>query len=157
MYAYLRGPNGGFAVLLNRVGVSSSNPVGYADSGFDVTFNDSLDYDNIHDYQSNPAYSVNNYGQLTGTWASDGRNIDPESAPSLFDTTTPTATLQSFFGESPDGDWTLFIADLSSGSQSTVVQWGLDVETAPEPSAGWLVMVGAGVLLVAHKRRKRSL
>jgi hypothetical protein len=160
LYCYLRGPNGGFAVLLNRVGVSSGNAFGYSDTGFDITFNDSISYDNIHNYQ-NSAYSLNQDGQLTGTWSSDGRNIDPLSDPSLFDTTQPTATLASFNGTDPNGTWTLFTADLSSGGQSTVVSWGLNIETTteltPEPSTSSLLLVGIGIVLGARKYIKRSL
>ncbi len=159
LYAYLRGPDSGFAVLLNRVGVTSGNGFGYSDTGFDVTFNDSVSYDNIHSYQ-NSAYSLNSAGQLTGTWSSDGRDIDPQSAPSLFDTTLPTATLESFNGTDPNGIWTLFLADLSSGGQSTVVNWGLSIGTAPEPSPEpstcSLLIVGITVLLGARKFSKRS-
>jgi subtilisin-like proprotein convertase family protein len=154
LYAYLRGPNGGFAVLLNRVGVTSGDAFGYSDTGFQVTFDDSGGYNNIHFYQ-NLSYDLNGGGQLTGTWASDGRNIDPQSAPSLFDSTLPTALLTSFDGTDPDGTWTLFLADLSSGEQSTVVTWGLNIETVPEPSACALLAVG--ILLCVRKWISRSL
>lgn len=154
LYAYLRGPNGGFAVLLNRVGVTSGDAFGYSDTGFNVTFDDSGGYNNIHFYQ-NLSYDLNGGGQLTGTWASDGRNIDPQSAPSLFDTTLPTALLTSFDGTDPDGTWTLFLADLSSGEQSTVVTWGLNIQIVPEPSAYALLAVG--ILLGLRKRISRSL
>jgi subtilisin-like proprotein convertase family protein len=154
LYAYLRGPNGGFAVLLNRVGVTSGDAFGYSDTGFNVTFDDSGSYKNIHFYQ-NPSYDLNGGGQLTGTWSSDGRNIDPLSAPSLFDTTQSTSLLDSFDGTDPNGTWTLFLADLSSGGQSTVVTWGLNIEALPEPSACALLAVG--ILLGMGKRISRSL
>ena len=154
LYAYLRGPNGGFAVLLNRVGITTGNAFGYPDTGFDVAFDDSANANNIHFYQ-NFDYQLNGSGQLTGTWSSDGRNIDPQSAPSLFDTTLPTALLTSFDGTNPDGTWTLFLADLSSGGQSTVVTWGLSIETVPEPSACALLAIG--ILLGARKRISCSL
>ena len=153
LYAYLRGPNGGFAVLLNRFGVTSGDASGYSDTGFDVTFADSAAA-NIHFYQS-LAYDLNGNGQLTGTWQPDGRAIDPLSSPSLFDTTPPTALLNSFDGTDPEGTWTLFLADLSSGGQSTVVNWSLNFETVPEPSA-W-ALLGIGIFLAARKRINRSL
>lgn len=156
LYAYLRGPNGGFAVLLNRVGVSSSNAFGHSDTGFDVTFDDSTSNNNIHFYQES-AYSLNDNGQLTGSWSTDGRNIDPQSDPSLFDTTQPSATLASFDGTDVNGTWTFFLADLSSGSQSTVVNWGLNIQTAPEPSTWALLMLGVGILLSVRKRMNRPL
>jgi len=40
--------NSGFSVLLNRPGVSSSEPFGYGDPGFSVTFADSAANGDIH-------------------------------------------------------------------------------------------------------------
>jgi subtilisin-like proprotein convertase family protein len=154
LYAYLAGPNGGFAVLLNRVGVTSGNAFGYSDMGLNVTFDDSDGYNNIHFYQ-NLSYDLNGGGQLTGTWSSDGRKIDPLSAPSLFDTTQSTSLLDSFDGTDPNGTWTLFLADLSSGGQSTVVTWGLNIKAVPEPSACALLAIG--IFLRVGKRISRSL
>jgi subtilisin-like proprotein convertase family protein len=153
LYAYLRGPNGGFSVLLNRTGVTGGNSFGYDDHGFNVTFDDSAT-GNIHFYQT-LTYDLNGSGQLTGDWQPDGRAIDPLSSPSLFDTTQPTATLNSFDGTDPNGTWTLFLADLSGGGQSTVVNWGLNIETVPEPSVG--ALLGIGILLAARKRIGRPL
>ena len=51
LYAYLAGPQGQFAVLLNRVGVTGSNPFGYGDAGMNITL-DGLAGNNIHDYAS---------------------------------------------------------------------------------------------------------
>ncbi|MGA2246323.1 MAG: PEP-CTERM sorting domain-containing protein [Verrucomicrobiota bacterium] len=131
LYAYLRGPNGGFAVLLNRVGATSGDAFGYSDTGFNVTFDDSA-AGNIHHYQDF-VYDLNGSGQLTGTWQPDGRAIDPQSSPSQFDSTSPTALLNSFSGTVPNGTWTLFLADLSSGAQSTVINWSVNIDTVPEP------------------------
>ena len=46
LYAYLAGPLGGFAVLLNRSGLTAGNPFGYADTGFNITLEDGNS--NIH-------------------------------------------------------------------------------------------------------------
>ncbi|PYI80004.1 MAG: hypothetical protein DME26_22460 [Verrucomicrobia bacterium] len=40
LYAYLSFDNGGFAVLLNRVGKSGSNPTGYGDAGINAVLDD---------------------------------------------------------------------------------------------------------------------
>jgi subtilisin-like proprotein convertase family protein len=151
LYAYLSGPSGEFTVLLNRVGVSSTNSFGYGDSGFDITLSDAS-ANNIHDYQLNTP-SFNGSGQLTNTWAPDGRNIDPLSSGTVFDTTTPTADLSSFNGNGADGTWTLFLADLSSGGDSTLVSWGLTVVTVPEPQTWVMVVGGIGVLVALNRRR----
>ncbi len=152
LYAYLRGPGGGFAVLLNRVGLTNGDAFGYGDTGFNVTFADS-GTNNIHFYQDF-AYDLNGSGQLTGTWQPDARAIDPQSSPSLYDSTSPTASLDSFYGTNPNGVWTLFLADLSSGGQSTVVNWDLSIETVPEPSS-WALLV-VGILLGVRKRTKKQ-
>jgi subtilisin-like proprotein convertase family protein len=151
LYAYLLGPGGDYAVLLNRVGMSSSNADGYADAGFNVTLNDNVGANNIHNYQS-VSYVISG-GQLTGVWAADGRTIDPESLPALFDGAAASAGLFSFNGANPNDTWTLFLADLSTGGQSTVVSWGLDVTTVPEPGSTTLLGLGALAFLFAVRRR----
>jgi subtilisin-like proprotein convertase family protein len=155
LYAYLAGPNGGFAVLLNRVGVSNNaSSFGYGNSGFDIVLSDSAAND-VHYYQS-ASYLLNGNGQLTGTWTPDGRNIDPKSAPSLFGSTAPSALLSSFNGMDPNGGWTLFVADLSAGAQSELVSWSLDITTVPEPSVLALGIMSLGLLAGIRKISGRS-
>lgn len=144
LFAFLAGPNGGYAVLLNRVGVGNSSSFGYGDQGFNIVLSDAAAND-VHYYQSD-GYSLNGSQQLTGTWAPDGRNIDPQSAPSLFASTSPTAMLGSFLGKDPNGLWTLFVADLSNGAQSQLVSWSLDIITVPEPSVCLIGILGLGLL-----------
>ena len=150
LYAYLVGPQGNFAVLLNRVGLGAANPHGYEDGGFAITLSDAAIF-NIHDYQS--AGPVINNGQVTGTWAPDGRNIDPQASPSLFDSTAATAMLGSFAGTDPNGVWTLFIADLSGGGESTLENWTLTLRTIPEPSATAMIVLGGLTLLWCRRLR----
>ena len=150
LYAYLLGPQGGFAVLLNRVGMSSANPFSYSDAGFNITLSSGAP--NIHSYLDVTAPSG---GQLTGTWAPDGRNISPGSAPSVFDTAGTSANFDLFASTIPNGDWTLFIADLGSGGgQSTLVSWGLTIVTVPEPQTWMLIAGGFGALLATRRFRK---
>ena len=151
LYAYLAGPNGGFAVLLNRVGVSgNASMFGYGDAGLNVTFSDAAAND-IHFYQN-----VGSYDITSGTvlWQPDGRNIDPQSAPNLFSSTPQTAMLNSFDGNNPNGTWTLFLADLSSGQQSTVGSWSLAINTVPEPSTQELIGLGLGTAMLLIRRRR---
>lgn len=152
LYAYLTGPNGGFAVLLNRPGVTGVNSFGNTDAGLNITLTDAGSPANIHNYQADSP-SFNSSGQLTGIWAPDGININPQSSPSLFDAATPTADFSSFTGSSPDGAWTLFVADVVSGGDSTLVSWGLTVVTAPEPQSWVFLAGGAGLLLALCRRR----
>jgi len=125
LYAYLTHGTG-FSVLLNRVGRTGSDAFGYGDAGMNVTFDDTAANRNIHLYGA---------GLITGgaAWQPDGRDTSPLT---VTDLTASTAFLSSFNGLDPNGDWTLFVADLSNGELSTVLNWGLnfDVQTTSAPS-----------------------
>ena len=147
-YAYLV-HDGGFSVLLNRVGRTGNNSLGYGDAGMAVTF--SASGHDIHQYQSfSPIY---NGDQLTGSWAPDGRYVDPEF---VLDSDSQTALLGSFNGTDPNGAWTLFLADLDFGEQGTLVNWGVIVTAAPEPST-WTLLGLGGLTLGMRLLRRRSL
>lgn len=158
LYAYLAGPNGGFSVLLNRVGVGTGNAFGYSDPGMNVTFALMGSPANIHFYQNEGSVisdgSSISGGPLTGTWAPDGRTVDPQSAPSAFDA-PGTASLASFVGTDPNGTWYLFIADMAGGNTSEVQSWTLNLNTSvvPEPSA-WALMILGAIGLVGFRRRR---
>jgi subtilisin-like proprotein convertase family protein len=139
-YAYLVNDTGGFAVLLNRVGRTSSNPVGFSDSGFSITLSDASP-NNIHNYQS---VSNPNGGMLTGTWAPDGRTADPSV---VLDTSPVNTSLSGFNGTNPNGQWTLFLADMDYGEQGTLQNWSLTVTAVPEPSSVALAVLGLGICL----------
>ena len=153
LYAYLAGPNGGFAVLLNRVGVDLANPYGYEDSGFSITLG-SAAASNVHHYQAT-GFTLNGNDQLTGFWAPDGRNISPLSPPATFDTAPVTATLDSFVGTNPNGLWTFYIADVSGGASGILESWELSLTTVPEPSTLALAIVGGLLLGGVFRRRKQ--
>jgi hypothetical protein len=124
LYAYLVHQSG-FAVLLNRVGQSNARVLGYGDSGFNVTLDDQAEGD-IHHYRvnlfGNPNQPLN--GALTGTWQPDGRTNDPLE---VAEAQARAAFLASFNGLNPDGEWTLFLADLASGDISALDGWGLQI------------------------------
>ncbi len=155
-YAYLSHASG-FAVLLNRAGRTASNPLGYADTGFNVTFDDSPAGIDIHKYQlvTNPAG-----GLLTGTWGTDGRNVDPTT---VLDTSLRTTSLASFNGLDPNGAWTLFVADLSLVGTGQIISWGLEVtgtapaivSAVPEPGTALAGALCIG-LLAARRPRARA-
>jgi subtilisin-like proprotein convertase family protein len=153
-YAFLTHDNT-TAILLNRVGRNSTHPVGYPDAGFganafasEFTFDDQATAD-VHFYR-NPAYNLNANGQLTGSWQPDGRTLDPLSPASAFDSASRTSTLGLFNGSDPNGSWMLYIADVSSGGEGTLVSWGLQITTVPEPTFAALAGVG---LIVLYNRR----
>lgn len=120
LYANLAGPNGGFAVLLNRVGVSNSaSQFGYSDSGFNVTFDDSA-ANSIQYYQS-VSHTLNGNGQLTGVWQPEGVTNNPAGDPLNFFGAPQSTLLNSFNITDPNGTWTLFLANLNAGGQGTVM------------------------------------
>src|SRR6185503_4737558 len=129
LYVYLT-HSSGFSVLLNRAGRTAGNSFGYSDPGFNVTFDDAASSD-VH------LYGGNGNNVLTGTWQPDARNVDPAT---VTDASTRSAFLSSFNALDPNGTWTLFIADLSSGDQSTLVEWGLDITAVPEPVTSALLV-----------------
>jgi subtilisin-like proprotein convertase family protein len=156
IYGYLyNSSSGGFAVLLNRVGVQSGDPFGYGDSGFHVLF--TLSTNNIHYYQ-NQSYSLDGSGALLGTWGVDGRDIDPATNSATLGNTDPTALLDSFIGTSPNGAWTMFLADMSGGYQSYWADWQINLVTVPEPStfAQLLLAGGIGGAIYFSRRQQKQ-
>jgi len=146
LYAYLA-HDGQKAVLLNRVGKDSGSPFGYGDAGMNVTFSDAA-ANNIHNYGSVG-------GSITGgaLWQPDGRDSDPH-----FTLSSQSVTEQlSVFSDNhvlANGDWTLFIADMSGGSASQLRSWTLNVSAIPEPVGIALAVFGGLFGLVGLWRSK---
>jgi hypothetical protein len=129
LYAYLS-HGAGFAVLLNRVGVGQAqgDPFGYSDPGMSVTLATGGARGNIHWYGGG--------GVPSGVYEPDGRNIDPQSSPPLFDSASTTTGFDSLRGLDASGSWTLFFADVSKeGGNSVLSAWSLEVTAVPEPAA----------------------
>ena len=138
----------GYAVLLNRVGRTESSPLGYGDNGFDLTFTiGALD---VHNYL-NHSPMFDGEGWLTGTWGVDGRNVDPDL---VWDTSPRTDMLSSFVGLDPNGEWTLFVADMNLHGVAQLDAWGLDITPIPEPGTLSLLALGALALLRRRFRPK---
>ena len=140
LYAYLAGPQGQLAVLLNRSGITGANAFGYGDAGFNLTLG--LSGANVHGYGS--GYSVNGSGQVVGAWGADGRNIDPQSAGSVFDGAGTGANLNLFQNTDANGTWTLFIADLGAGGGTANLNsatLSLTLMAVPEPQP-WVMFFG---------------
>ena len=124
-------------MLLNRVGTGTGSGAqftyGFSTAGFNnVRLDDQSGNGNIHTVQ-NPS--------ANGTYTSDG------------------GTLASFNNLDPNGNWTLFLADLSTGDQSTLTSWSLEITAVPEPVPVALA-VFAGLFVGAkifQWRRQRSL
>ena len=147
LYVYLT-HGSGITILLNRVGRMISETFGYSDNGFDITLDDEAANGDVHVYRdvSTPAP-----GQpLTGAWAPDARATDPNL---VLNTDPRTSFLSAFNTLNPAGDWTLFVADLSTGAEHRLEKWSLTItgEAVPEPSA--VGLLAASTLLLAHRRR----
>ena len=143
------------AVLLNRVGLSAGNSVGYPNSGFNIALDDGAAND-VHFYQT-ISYSLNGGGQLTGTWQPDGRLISPLSSGAAIAGALRGNTLGVFDGMNANGTWTLFAADLSPGGISTLADWSLSITPVPEP--GGVTLIGcflAGAWLWRKPARRQK-
>jgi subtilisin-like proprotein convertase family protein len=148
LYAYLLHDTG-FSVLLNRPGRSAANPFGSAAGGLTLTFDDRA----AVDAHTTPAGTA----KLTGLRQPDAREIDPAH---VLDTSARTAYLSNFNGLDPNGQWTLFIADLAAGDRATLVRWGLEIEperTNPVPEGVMTLPILAASLagLTIARRRGR--
>ena len=137
LYAYLS-HGSGFGVLLNRVGANASGEDGFGTAGFNnITLTTSGT--DIHTVQ-NPA--------ANGTYASDGR----------FDYTVNTRnnTLGVFLGGNPNGAWTLYFGDESSGNISTLESWEVELTAIPEPINIALGIFAVGLLTFSSARALRK-
>jgi subtilisin-like proprotein convertase family protein len=121
LYAYLT-HSSGFAVLLNQAG-TPGQPFGYGAANWNITLADDgfngSSYGDLHTYGG---------GNLSGSaWnAMDSLNT-------------------AFLSTSPNGTWSLFLADLSGGGLTTVQSWGLqmDIVAVPEVET-WVAAALAG-------------
>jgi subtilisin-like proprotein convertase family protein len=146
LYAYLT-HGSGTAVLLNRVGVGASDPLGASGSGLTTLILASTALDNIHTSLGNGT---------TGTFAPDGRTIDPLSAAAAFDSASTAANFSAFNGTSPNGTWTLFFSDVvGGGGTPNLTSWSLDITAVPEP-ANVALGIFAGLFGVVGLVRSRS-
>lgn len=150
---------GDLAVLLNRPGRRSDNPVGYGDNGFSsVLFDDNAVNGDVHRYRlelyGDEFQAITPYpSPLTGTWAPDGRTTTPTST---LDTDGRSAYLNVFQGKDPNGAWTLFLADLETVGTATLLSWSLTITPVPEPAEYATIGATGLALLGAWRRRARA-
>src|ERR1035441_9047378 len=148
LYAYLS-YDGKLVPLLDRIGLSSGNPIGAAGGGMNVTLSDTGANGNIHSAGDS---------SLSGAWKADGQTTSPTAAPGSFSAGGGSITLDgTFAGENPNGTWTLFFADVSAGGGTSPLNgWSLDITAVPEP-VNVALGIFAGVFLVVMVARSRPL
>jgi subtilisin-like proprotein convertase family protein len=132
---------GQIVTLLDRPGVTHINLVGYTDTGFGVTLRDGS-YGNLNTCGGSSNTTTSD-GQVTGTY-------NPASGSTAF---------ASYNGLNPNGNWTLFIADMSGGdiSFSQLDSWSLTFNAVPEPVNVALAVFGAFLAVPFMIRRIRSI
>lgn len=144
MYAYLSHGDGQ-VVLLNRIGRSSATPDGSGTSGFDLntfTLSSAPLLTDVHTAAGTTG------APLAGTYAPDGRKILPTADAPTFDGATRDATFTALLGSNPNGDWTLFFADVGPGSPFTLTDFRIVAEV-PEPVT-WALLAFATVFGFVH-------
>ena len=117
LYAYLV-HSSGFSVLLDRVGYTGSG-FGYGTAGMNVVLTNGM-----------PSIETTPSPVSGGLYSPDAGYA---------------GSLNSFLSTSPNGTWSLFIADLSVGGVTTVQSWGLqmDIVAVPEVET-WVAAALAG-------------
>lgn len=158
LYVYLA-HGGVLSVLVNRPGMSSTSPFGYGDNGLaSVKFDDTAPLGDFHVYQATLG-TTDSTQPIAGTFQPDGRFIDPQSVT----TADPrNALLAEFNDRAVDGEWRLFIADLSPGGEFRLAGWQLEITTKdripiPESTLGfWIGGLSLGLGLVHYRGARRS-
>lgn len=134
LYGYLV-HDSGFVVLLDRVGQTDVGANGYSTAGFGgIKISDSANYADIQT-TANPLSNT--------SYNSKGSSSEGSTLATAFDNTTA------------NGNWTLFLADLSAGDISQVQSWSLEITSVPEPST-W-AMIAFGVIFGGWQFAKRRM
>jgi hypothetical protein len=132
------------AVLLNQVGVTGSDLVGFDYNGWNVVFKDSAANGDVHlGVPTAPATT------LTGDWQPDGR-LSPSGS-------SRTMLLDVFNSAAANSTWYLHVADLASSGTMTLNSWTLSFtgdtsSSVPEPQH-FAAFAGASLLGFALVRR----
>ena len=135
MYVSLNRDLTATSVLLNGVGITTLDPVGFGYDGWNVTFRDGATAGDVHGLT--PGAELLNV--LSG-------EVEPDGRLDATDTARPSM-LSVFVGGTGNGVWRLSVADLAVGGQMQLVSWSLTLSGAsPIPETGVLGGVGLVVL-----------
>lgn len=118
-----------------------------------VTCTDAIGVADVHNYRVSliVSHDIPLGEPLSSIWRPDGRTTDPEQ---VLDTDTPTGFLGDFVNYPPDGQWTLFVADLAPVGEVVIESWsfGFVTATMPEPAE---IALGFGLGMLAWAVRRR--
>ena len=138
------------AILLNRVGITTADPLGFGYDGWNITLRDQAP---VGDPALTDIHNENPIGTiLTGTYEPDGRLAET-------DTLRP-ALLSVFLGGSGNGDWRLNIGDLADSGNMQLVSWSLTLTGSDGLPETGNVAAGFGlaglVATIAWRRQRRA-
>ena len=140
------------AVLLNRVGITGSDPLGFGYDGWQITLRDQA---GVGDPPLTDIHAVSLIsGVLNGTFQPDGRVGDATLDPAR------TALLSAFNGGTGNGDWRFNLGDLAAGGTMELVSWsftltGNDTVSAVPEAGTWAAGVGLAAAAAGVWRRSR--
>lgn len=100
------------------------------------------------------SYGGNSGNLVTGTFQPDGRDIDPTSAGTVFESASRQNSglpLGLFNGMDPNGDWVLHVTDHGAVGASAVKSWGMTI-VVPEPTRAVLASAIQCCVAVLAKR-----
>lgn len=116
LYGYLS-YNGVLVTILNRPGVTGSNPFGNGGSGYNITISD-LGAVNINSASGITGAQTGSYN-VNGTAGNNGS----------------LAFGSAYNGMDPNGVWTLYLENgVSGGDSSSLVSWNIAINAVPEPT-----------------------
>lgn len=141
LYAYIT-HDGQHAILLNRIGTTGTGTFGSSQAGMSIWFDDSVAAPNVH-----------TAGTLSpgGVYGSDGRDESPTDLAAI-NAASAQSILSDFYGQSAEGDWTLFLADASGGGVATLDSWALEITGIPEPANVALAVFGGAFVVLQGVR-----
>lgn len=102
----------------------------------------------------NPAVSTSGFDNVT--LSETGASIPTGGSGPLTGNYIAYGNLSSFNGADPNGNWTLFLADLSAGDTSTLTGFTVDITAVPEPTSVGLILFGCGFVVAEFARRCRK-
>jgi subtilisin-like proprotein convertase family protein len=154
LYAYLS-HGSDTLVLLNRVGVGNGSGTvynfGYSGGGFNnITLSDS-GAGNIHNYGGT---TLNSQPTANGVYRADGQTTSPLAPAGSFSPGGGATTFNGqFYNDDPNGQWTLFFADVSGLNTATLQGWTVDISAVPEPTTT-AAGIFAGIFASAYGVRR---